>query len=326
MATEQQYVFEIDETTAGQRLDKFLADHIPDRSRSQIQDLIKEGLVRVMGRVVKPSYRLEAGDVVVAHVPEVEAVRLTPEPIPLDILYEDQDLLVINKPAGMVVHPAPGHEAGTLVNALLTHVPEIARWLNQTTSDDHRPGIVHRLDKDTSGVVLVAKHPAAQRFLQEQFKQRKVEKTYVALVEGRLEPPQGIIDAPIGRDPQHRQRMRVLQRGGRPAQTVYQVVQHLDDVSLVYVQPLTGRTHQIRVHLAAIGHPVVGDRVYGFRRQRLPLERQFLHAWKLALTLPSGEYREFVAPLPDDLRRVLEFLGARVPAELLESQRHTSSG
>lgn len=307
---------EIDDGDAGQRIDKFLAAEIPDRSRAQIQGLIKDGLVTVLGTTVKPSYRLAAGDIVVARVPPEEEAELVPQPMPLDVIYEDDDVVVVNKPAGMVVHPAPGHDTGTLVNALLARLPELAGLAEGETGSARRPGIVHRLDKQTSGLILVAKHEAARRFLQRQFKQREVEKTYVALVEGRLQPPRGIIDAPVGRDPRNRQRMAVIQRGGRPAETVYHLIEYLNDYSLVSVQPVTGRTHQIRVHFSAIDHPVVGDRMYGYRRPRLGLDRQFLHAWKLALELPSGAVREFVAPLPADLRQILLDLAGRVPDEL----------
>lgn len=317
MADERIVEREIDEEAAGQRIDKFLAAEIPGRSRSQIQDLIDDGLVTVLGATVKPSYRLRAGDIVVARVPPEEEVELVPQPIPLDIIYEDDNVVVVNKPAGMVVHPAPGHEAGTLVNALLAHVAEVAELAVSGEGAGRRPGIVHRLDKQTSGLIIVAKHEEARRFLQRQFKRRQVEKTYVALVEGQLQPPRGIIDAPIGRDPQHRQRMAVLSRGGRAARTVYHLVEYLNDYSLLSVRPITGRTHQIRVHFAAIDHPLVGDHLYGYRRQRLDIGRQFLHAWKLALTLPSGEAREFVAPLSADLREVLVDLAGRVPAELV---------
>lgn len=306
----------ISETDAGQRIDKFLATEVPNRSRSQIQDLIDEGRVTVLGVTVKPSYRLSAGDIVVARVPPEKEPELVAQPIPLDVIYQDDDLVVVNKPAGMVVHPAPGHEKGTLVNALLARVPEIADLAASGEGPASRPGIVHRLDKETSGLILVAKHEDARRYLQRQFKQRKVEKTYVALLEGRLQPPQGIIDASIGRDPHHRQRMAVLSRGGRPAKTIYHLIEYLGDYSLASVQPITGRTHQIRVHFSAIDHPVVGDRVYGYRRPRLGAERQLLHAWKLALTLPSRETREFVAPLPDDLRDVILTLAGRIPEEL----------
>ncbi len=287
----------------GERVDRFLARQLPDRSRAQVQELIREGRVRVDGATVKPSYRLVAGDRVVAQVPPLERPALRPQAIPLDILYEDDDVLVVNKPAGLVVHPAPGHESGTLVNALLAYDPTLAQ------TDTERPGIVHRLDKGTSGLIIVARNPAALQHLQREFKARRVEKTYLALVEGHLQPPQGLIDAPIGRHPRQRRRMAVLAQGGREAQTEYHVLEYLDRYSLVEVHPLTGRTHQIRVHLAAVGHPVVGDRVYGHRRQHLDLDRPFLHAWKLTLTLPGGEKRTFVAPLPPDLRRTLQALG-----------------
>lgn len=301
---ERIYEWQVDDGSAGERLDRFVAQRIPDRSRAQIQELIREGRVRVDGKAVKPSYRLEPGDQVVAEVPPLEPVALEPQAMPLDIIYEDEDVLVVNKPAGLVVHPAPGHEAGTLVNALLAYDPELAR------AGTERPGIVHRLDKGTSGLIVVARHPAALHHLQRAFADREVEKTYLVLVEGHLQPPKGLIDAPVGRDPRHRKKMAVLAKGGRPAQTVYRVLEHLDDYTLVEVHPLTGRTHQIRVHLAALGYPVVGDRVYGRRRQRLGLERPFLHAWKLRLRLPSGVERTFVAPLPADLRRVMRALDA----------------
>ncbi len=316
MAEESMLEWTVGEGEAGQRLDRFLAAKMPEQSRTQIQNLIKQGEVTVDGMRVKPGYRLSTGNTVVARVPVVEDTALVAQRIPLDIIYEDEDVVVVNKPAGMVVHPAPGHEAGTLVNALLAHFPELAGFIETDEETARRPGIVHRLDKQTSGLIVVAKHEAARRFLQGQFKQRKVRKTYVALLEGRLQPPDGIIEAPIGRDPKDRKRMAVRQRGGRPARTVYHLIEYFDDYTLVTVQPVTGRTHQIRVHLAAIGHPVVGDRVYGYRRQRSGLRRQFLHAWKLALTLPSGEMREFVAPLPPDLRDALITLAGRVPEEL----------
>lgn len=312
---------EVDEASAGQRLDKFLAAEIPDRSRSQIQDLIKTGQVRLGGAPTKPSYRLAVGDIVVAEVPPEPEVELAPQPIPLDVIYEDEDLLVVNKPAGVVVHPAPGHPSGTLVNALLAHFPDLVALAEQEGEPELRPGIVHRLDKDTSGLILVARRPAARRYLQRLFKQREVEKTYLALVEGHIQPPAGVINAPIGRNPHNRQQMAVVKDGGRPARTVYHLLEYVDDGaqvrgSLLRVEPDTGRTHQIRVHLAAIGYPVVGDPIYGYRRQRLGLDRQFLHAWKLRFTLPSGERREFVAPLPDDLRQVLVALTGDVPAPI----------
>ncbi len=287
----------------GQRLDRYLALAVPDLSRSLIQRLIEAGHVTVGTRVPKASYHVEAGDVVTVRVPPPEPIDVRPENIALSIVYEDTDILVVDKPAGMVVHPAHGHHTGTLVNALLAHCPDLAG-----VGGAIRPGIVHRLDKDTSGLMVVAKNDAAQHALQEQFKQRHVHKSYLALTEGILPTAHGVIDAPIGRDPSHRQRMAVQTRG-REARTEYRVLEYFPAHSLVSAEPITGRTHQIRIHLAYIGHPVVGDRVYGFRKQRLPLERQFLHAARLAFELPStGKPVEFSSALPPDLTALLEYL------------------
>ena len=299
-------------TAAGERLDKYLAETLPDLSRAMLQKLIKDGDVLVQGKAAKPSYRVEAGDTVVVRVPPPAPLEAAPAPhIPLDILYQDADLLVLNKPAGLVVHPAHGHSDDTLVNALLAHVPDLAG-----IGGVLRPGIVHRLDKDTSGLLLVAKHDQAQQALQDQFRSRSVDKVYLALVQGHLVPPRGLIDAPIGRDPRERQRMAVVP-SGRPAQTEYRVLETLAETTLVEAHLLTGRTHQIRVHLASLGYPIVGDRVYGHRKQRLALDRHFLHAWRLAFTLPStGERVQFTAPLPADLRQVLEDLGSRWKEDL----------
>ena len=301
---ENTYRFE--EITPGERLDKWLAGRLPDHSRTEIQRWIKEGLVRVNGRASKPGYKLEPGDVVEVDVPASQPYEgARPEPIPLNILYEDEDLLVIDKPAGMVVHPAPGHTSGTLVNAILYHVPDL-----KGVGGVERPGIVHRLDKDTSGLLLVAKNDQAHRELQRQFKAREVEKVYLALVEGHLQPKVGRIEAPIGRDKKHRKRMAVT-REGREAITEYRVRGYYGDYTLVEVHPLTGRTHQIRVHFAFIGHPLAGDTVYGHRKQKLRpwLKRHFLHAYKLRFRLPrTGEWVEFTSPLPQDLQAVLDRL------------------
>jgi len=307
-------LIELRASEGGQRLDKYVAEMVPDLSRSRVQKLIEEGLVTVNGGMAKPSYRVEIGDLVVVHIPPPEPVEVRPEAIPLDIVYEDEDIIVVNKPAGMVVHPAYGHRTGTLVNAILAHCPNLA-----AAEGDLRPGIVHRLDKDTSGLIIVAKHDAARRHLQRQFKRREVKKVYVVLVEGRLEPTWGVIEAPIGRDKKRRKRMAVVE-DGREARTEYRVVEYFDDkagkvsrsYTLVEAEPKTGRTHQVRIHFASIGHPVAGDRVYGFRKQRLSaLRRQFLHARTLGFRLPgSGEYIELTAELPDDLRAVLEGLKA----------------
>jgi 23S rRNA pseudouridine1911/1915/1917 synthase len=296
----------------GRRLDKYVAQMVPDLSRSRAQKLIEEGLVTVNGGNVKPSYRVEIGDLIAVRIPPPEPTEVKPEAIPLDIVYEDEDIIVVNKPAGMVVHPAYGHRTGTLVNAVLAHCPDLAG-----VEGGQRPGIVHRLDKDTSGLIIVAKHDAARRHLQRQFKRREVRKVYVALLEGRLEPAQGVIEAPIGRDKKRRKRMAVVE-GGREARTEYRVVEYFGGrpgkasrpYTLVEAEPKTGRTHQVRVHFASIGHPLAGDPVYGFRKQRLSgLRRQFLHARTLGFRLPgSGEYVELTAELPDDLRVVLEEL------------------
>jgi 23S rRNA pseudouridine1911/1915/1917 synthase len=299
-------VIHLDVTEAGERVDKYIAERLPDLSRSLVQRLIREGRVTVNGAETKASYRVEGDDEIIVRVPPPEATELVPEPIPLDVVYEDEDLIVIHKPAGLVVHPSHGHRKSTLVNAILAHCPDLV-GINSTL----RPGIVHRLDKDTSGLIIVAKNDAAQQSLLRQFKRREVSKTYLALVEGRLEPERGLIEAPVGRDPHHRKRMAVVARGGREARTEYRVLETLADHTLVEVYPLTGRTHQVRVHFASLGHPLVGDPVYGFRRQRLGLGRQFLHAWKLGFHLPSsGRPIELTAELPQDLRRVLEQLGS----------------
>ncbi len=315
-------VIELLATEGGQRLDKYIAQRIPELSRSLVQRLISEGRVTVHGRMVKASHKVETGDAIVLCLPPPEPLEVRPEAIPLDIVYEDADLLVVNKPAGMVVHPACGHRTGTLINAVLAHCPEMAGM-----EDTLRAGIVHRLDKETSGLIIVAKNEAARQHLQQQFQRREVKKIYLALLEGHLEPAQGLIEAPIGRDPRHRKRMAVMkeERGGRKARTAYRVVEYLTLpagkmphlYTLVEAQPVTGRTHQVRVHFAFIGHPLVGDSVYGFRKQPLkaggdglpPLGRQFLHAQLLGFHLPrSNRYVEFRAELPTDLRQVLERL------------------
>lgn len=292
------------------RLDKFLADQIPELSRSVAQQLIDQGQVDVNGKPAKASHKLRPGDQVVVLLPIEQPPELVPEAIPLTIVYEDRFLLAIDKPAGLVVHPAPGHPAGTLVNALVAHLPELA------TSGDQRPGIVHRLDRDTSGLILVAKNEKIRRALQQQFQDRQVHKAYLALLEGLLQPSTGRIEAPLGRDPHHRQRMAVVP-GGREAVTEYHVLEQFThpvgpvagDYTLTEAEPLTGRTHQIRVHFASIGHPIVGDLVYGHRKRRLPVLRQFLHAHRLEFRHPATlEHLELKAPLPEDLAELLELL------------------
>lgn len=289
------------------RVDRYIAQEAPDLSRSLVQKLLQEGRVTVGGQVPKASYKVQAGDEIIVRVPSPEPTEVRPEAIPLTIVYEDADIVVVDKPAGMVVHPAHGHYTGTLVNALLAHCPDLAG-----IGGELRPGIVHRLDKDTSGLLIVAKNDAAHRQLQSQFQARLVRKTYLALVEGIPHAAHGVIDAPIGRDPQHRQRMAIAtsaSRSGREARTEYHIVERFAQHALVEAEPVTGRTHQIRIHLAFIGHPIVGDRVYGHRKQRLALPRQFLHAARIAFTLPSsGQPVEFTSPLPEDLAAVLKTL------------------
>ncbi|HHS96515.1 MAG TPA: RluA family pseudouridine synthase [Chloroflexi bacterium] len=284
----------------GERLDRFLADRLPDLSRAQVQRLIKTGRATVNGRPAKPAYRVEPGDRIVVQVPEEAEPVIRPEPIPLQIVYEDEYLLAVDKPAGMVVHPGAGHSTGTLVNALLAYCPQVA-----DVGGVDRAGIVHRLDKDTSGLLLVAKDPETHAALQRQFKHRQVRKTYLALVEGRVYPKEGIIEAPVGRDQRARKRMAVT-RTGRPAVTQYRAVEYFRDHTLLQVRPHTGRTHQVRVHLAWLGYPVVGDRVYGRRRQSLLPHRHFLHAQELVFTHPvTKEKVTLTAPLPLDLKAVL---------------------
>lgn len=288
----------------GIRVDKYVAETVPDVSRAAVQRLIEQSRILVNGAAVKPSYRLELGDTISVEIPPLEKTEIAAERIPLHVVYEDSDILVVNKPAGMVVHPAYGHRSGTLVNAVLAHAPDLAG-----VGGELRPGIVHRLDKDTSGLIVVAKNDGALRNLQAQFKGREVKKAYLALVEGHVAPPTGLIDAPIGRDARARKKMAVVPRGGREAQTEYRVLETYAEHTLLEARPLTGRTHQIRIHMAFIGHPIVGDPVYGFRKQRLKAPRMFLHAARLGFRLPStGEWREFEVPLPEDLERVLERL------------------
>ena len=294
---EKRYHFVADKP--GARLDKFVSEKCPEISRTQAQKLIAEGYITVNGCAARPSLKLDAGDKIDILIPPTPPSPLSPETIPLNILYEDDDLLVVDKPAGLTVHPAPGHPGHTLVNAILSHFPHLA-----DISDSLRPGIVHRLDKDTSGAMLVAKNRAAQLNLINQFKSRAIVKAYLVLVKGRLTPERGIIEAAIGRHPGNRKRMAVV-TGGREARTQYRVIKYIDDYTLLEVTPETGRTHQIRVHLAAIGYPVVGDTVYGVKSPHL--SRQFLHASRLGFKLPStGEYVEFTSELPPDLAQALK--------------------
>ncbi len=294
-----------DGSAAGIRLDRYLS-RVTGLPRSQIQRLIEAGRVLVEGRHLKASAAVVPGQRIRLSIPSPKPSDLTPEPIPLDLLYEDHDLLVLNKPAGLVVHPAPGHPGGTLVHALLHHCPELPG-----IGEERRPGIVHRLDKETSGVMVVAKTDAAMASLASQFKGRRVRKTYLALVHGQVKQTEGRIVAGIGRHEQDRKRMGVRTRKGREAVTTYRVMKRLDGFTLLQLHPETGRTHQIRVHLSSIGHAIIGDKVYGGRRERkfrvsgfgfrVEAERQMLHAWRLGFFHPKTDaWMEFEAPLPAD--------------------------
>lgn len=288
---------------SGERLDVFVARRRPELTRSRVRALIDEGLVTVEGSLAKASARVAEGETVAVIVPPPQPMELEAEAIPLSIIYQDSDIIVVDKPAGLTVHPAPGHPSGTLVNALLAAYPDL-KGIGGTL----RPGIVHRLDKDTSGLIVVAKNDRAQQALQAQLKGREVQKTYVALVRGVPEPPEGMIEAPIGRNPKNRKKMAVV-AGGRESTTEYRVVETIGEgqYALLEVKPVTGRTHQIRVHLSALGHPIVGDTTYGGRST--VVGRQFLHAAKLAFAMPpSQRMMEFESPLPADLREALDTL------------------
>lgn len=296
--------FEVDGVLAGKRLDVFLASESSDLTRSYIQKLITNGLVSVNGSPAKPSYRVKEGDVVILRLPPPEGLELRPEPIPLDICYEDDDVVVVNKPRGMVVHPGAGNFSGTLVNALLYHCRDLS-GINGVL----RPGIVHRLDKFTSGLLVVAKNDASHLELARQLKERRVKRRYIALVHGRVKNQCGTVDAPIGRDPKNRQKMAVVFKNSRPAVTHYRVMEYFHMYTLLEVRLETGRTHQIRVHMSYIGHPVAGDDKYGPSKPSLGLTGQFLHAASLGFYHPkTSVYMEFEAPLPEELAAVLSRL------------------
>jgi len=286
---------------AGMRLDVFVSGTEPGLSRSYVQKLIGRGLVTVNGAEVKPNHRLRDGDRVAVTVPPPVELELQPESIPLDVYYEDADLIVVNKPRGMVVHPAEGNYTGTLVNALLYHCRDLS-GINGIL----RPGIVHRIDKETSGLLMAAKNDLIHEGLAEQLKEHTVTRGYVALAHGLLAHNRGTVDAPIGRDPSDRQRMAVNFRSGKRAVTRYRVLDRKNNFTLLDLRLETGRMHQIRVHMSYIGHPLAGDNRYGPARPQFELAGQFLHAYLLGFIHPgTGEYLEFRAPLPDELQEIL---------------------
>jgi len=278
-----------------QRLDRVLAEALPAFSRARLQTLIRDGFVSLNGKPPRPRDLVRTGDVVELREPELEKVEAQPEQIKLDVIFEDDDLLVLNKPAGIVMHPGAGHQAHTLVNALLAHCQNLSGIVGK-----ERPGIVHRLDKETSGALVVAKNDATHRDLSSQFAARTMTKIYLALVAGILRKTSGVIDKAIARHPVHRQRMSIARRQGRSAKTEYRVLRSGDEISLVECILHSGRTHQIRVHLHHLGHPVLGDKLYGGKRAG-DYPRQMLHAWKLAFRHPrSGDEMNFEAPVPRD--------------------------
>lgn len=302
-----------DQKAAGQRIDAYVSTSIPGCSRSRVAELIRSGWITLFQKRIKPGYRLRPGDEIHGRIPAPEPVDFLPEPIPLDIIYQDMDLLVLNKPAGMVVHPAPAHYSGTLVNALLHHCPDLSG-----IGGEIRPGIVHRLDKDTTGILIAAKNAEAQAKLAEQFKSRTVQKKYLALVHGHMKKPSGRIVLPIGRHPIDRKKMSTITRSGKNAETRWEVLEALAEASLVEVDLLTGRTHQIRVHFAALHHAVIGDPLYGpkttphsaeVRRILQPIARQMLHAWHIQFIHPgTGAEMSFKAPLPNDMNQLIKAL------------------
>jgi 23S rRNA pseudouridine1911/1915/1917 synthase len=319
----QSHTLHVSAEDAGTRLDKYLASRLPDLSRSQLQRLIQEGQVQTSRGQPTSSWRVQGGECITVWVPPPRPARPAAEEIPLHIIYEDEALLVINKPPGLVVHPAPGHHGGTLVNALLFHCTTLSG-----VGGEVRPGIVHRLDKDTSGLLLVAKHDRSHRQLAAQLEARRLQRRYIALVRGHMPAAQGTIDAPIGRHPRQRKKMAVVQQHGRRACTHYEVLETWGPISMLRLSLDTGRTHQIRVHLAHVGRAVVGDPVYGAATCRLPghpaleqalraFPRQALHAAQMRFQHPAnGEWMEFTAPLPDDVSGLItqlrqEYTGAR---------------
>ena len=298
-----QISLQADETYMDERLDKFLSAMLPDQSRSYLQKIIKDGNVLVNGEPKKSSYRLEDGDEVTADLPELKSPDIEPENIPLDILYEDDSILMVNKPKGMVVHPSAGHYTGTLVNAVLWHCQGQLSGINGVS----RPGIVHRIDKDTTGVLVVCKNDAAHNAVAAQLKEHSITRKYRAIVHGVIKEDEGTVDAPIGRHPTERKKMASGVKNGKRAVTHYGVLERFQGYTYVECQLETGRTHQIRVHMASIHHPLLGDTVYGPAKDSHHLEGQTLHAMVLGLIHPvTGEYLEVEAPLPEYFENLLK--------------------
>ncbi|MEN6351501.1 MAG: RluA family pseudouridine synthase [Syntrophomonas sp.] len=296
--------FFVDEDMEGERLDAFVAEQAEQLSRSMVKNLIEDDKILVNREIRRASYRVKAGDEITLNIPELREAAIKPQDIPLEIIYQDADVAVVNKPKGMVVHPAHGNWDNTMVNALMFHIKDLSG-----INGEMRPGIVHRLDKDTSGVMVVAKNDRAHRSLAEQIKEHSIKREYMALVHGTIKENLGTIDAPIGRSKVDRKKMAVVKEG-RPAVSNYQVINRFPNYTLVNVRLLTGRTHQIRVHFAYIKHPVVGDQVYGSGKKHFGLESQALHAYLLGFKHPgTGEYMEFSSELPGYFKDILFELG-----------------
>lgn len=302
------FIIQVEENDTGTRADKLLSDKLEGFTRSHIQKLIAEGEVSVDGLPVKANYKVKAGDVITVIIPELAEPEITPENIPINIVYEDNDMLVVDKPQGMVVHPAAGNFSGTLVNALLYRCGDTLSGIN----GEKRPGILHRIDKDTSGLLMVAKNDKAHLVLSEQIKEHSLTRAYKALVHGGFLDDTGVIDKPIGRHPTERKKMTVTEHNSRNAVTHYRVIERFGAYTYIECILETGRTHQIRVHMSNGGHPIVGDKTYGVRKEEFRLEGQLLHAYKIGFIHPSsGEYMEFTSELPDYFEKVLSNLRQR---------------
>ena len=296
-----------DENWMDERIDKFLSAQLPEQSRSYLQKIIKEGSVLVNGSPVKASYRMDDQDEVTIDLPELKEPEIEAENIPLDILYEDDDLLMVNKPKGMVVHPSAGHTTGTLVNAVMYHCKEDLSGINGVM----RPGIVHRIDKDTTGVLVICKNDKAHNFVAEQLKEHSITRKYRAIVNGVIKEDEGMVNAPIGRHPTERKKMAINEKNGKHAVTHYRVLERFANHTYIECQLETGRTHQIRVHMASLHHPLLGDTVYGSQKNPYHLKGQTLHAMVLGLIHPStGSYLEVTAPLPEYFQKLLKRFSA----------------
>jgi len=303
----EEFCFSVDDADEKKRIDVYLAEKISSHSRSYLKKGMEQGWVKVNGKNVKPNYKIKARDHITVSVPSPEEPSLEPEDIPLNVIYDDEDIMVIDKPRGLVVHPAPGNYSGTLVNSLLYH----ARGLSGI-GGVMRPGIVHRLDKDTSGVLVVAKNDMAHSALTEQLKNKQMKKVYRALVWGQIQEDRATINASIGRHPMKRKEMAVTTKNAKEAVTHFHVLERFSEFTLLEIDLETGRTHQIRVHMKFIGHPVVGDPVYSKRKNPFNIKGQALHAYKLGLFHPvTGEFMEFTAPMPEDFTSILKILKAR---------------